>query len=117
MRIQQGKGRKDAELPTHERIWRHVKDRPAGLLVLGPHGRPIRAGDLSTRFGDYLVRRGLPHITPHQLRHRYGTALYQKTRDLLLVKELMRHEDVSTTQIYAQLADETRAAAIRELTL
>ena len=36
-------------------------------------------------------------ITPHMLRHYYGTQLYRKTKDIVKVKEQLRHRSVDTT--------------------
>lgn len=47
---------------------------------------------------------GVP-MTSHQLRHRYGTALYAASRDLLIVQRLMRHASPVTTAGYARVAD------------
>ena len=117
IRVRQGKGGKDAELPTHADIWAHLKRRPAGLVLPGPAGMPLDPSHLATRFTRYLNRIGQPHVTAHQFRHLYGTLLYRSTRDLLLTQQLMRHSSVATTQIYAQLVDETKTAAIRGLQL
>lgn len=40
------------------------------------------------------------HITPHKLRHSYGTNLYKTTKDIYAVKKALGHENLSTTQIY-----------------
>lgn len=40
------------------------------------------------------------NITPHKLRATYGTQIYNATHDINLVKELMGHEDISTTTLY-----------------
>lgn len=49
---------------------------------------------------------GVP-LTCHQLRHRYGTALYAASRDLLTVQRLMRHSSPTTTAGYALVLDQT----------
>lgn len=36
-------------------------------------------------------------ITPHMLRHYYGTKLYRKTKDIVKVKEQLRHRSLDTT--------------------
>lgn len=36
-------------------------------------------------------------ISPHKLRSTYGTALYDQTRDIRLVADVLGHEDISTT--------------------
>ena len=46
------------------------------------------------------------HITPHKLRHSYGTNLYKTTKDIYAVKKALGHENLSTTQIYIHDNDE-----------
>lgn len=115
--VRNGKGNKSAELPCHPAIWEHVRDKPAGLLVVGRGGRPRSPKNLSADFNVYLSRLGLPHTKPHQLRHLYGTSLYRSTGDILLTSKLMRHASVSTTMIYTEVADDAKTAAVRGLAL
>ncbi|RLI02558.1 hypothetical protein DRO30_02435 [Candidatus Bathyarchaeota archaeon] len=42
-------------------------------------------------------------IHPHSFRHWYGTDLYAKTKDLVLVKERLGHSDIKSTMVYIQL--------------
>lgn len=52
------------------------------------------------------------HITPHKLRSTYGTSLYQETKDIYLVADVLGHKDVNTTRKhYAELVDENRRKA------
>ena len=46
------------------------------------------------------------HITPHKLRHSYGTNLYKTPKDIYAVKKALGHENLSTTQIYIHDNDE-----------
>lgn len=39
--------------------------------------------------------------TLHQLRHRFASSLYQQTRDLRLVQDLLGHADPATTALYS----------------
>jgi len=41
----------------------------------------------------------------HHLRHFYATYIYDKTRDLYAVANLLGHNQVTTTQIYAKVSD------------
>lgn len=54
-------------------------------------------------------------VTCHQLRHRYGTALYAVSRDLLLTQQLMRHASPTTTAGYALVINEVGARLVDQL--
>jgi len=51
---------------------------------------------------DYLKIHG------HTFRHYFGTEVYARTHDLMLVKELLGHEDVRETQIYVTIVRMSR---------
>lgn len=52
------------------------------------------------------------HITPHKLRSTYGTNLYQESKDIYLVADVLGHSDVNTTRRhYAELVDENKRSA------
>ncbi len=38
--------------------------------------------------------------TPHTLRHAFSKRLYKTTKDIFLVYKVLRHKDISTTQLY-----------------
>lgn len=42
----------------------------------------------------------------HTLRHTFATQIYRKTKDILLVKELLGHTSIASTQIYTHLDNE-----------
>lgn len=72
---------------------------------------PRRVGQIVTR----LCKRAEVNARGyHNLRHTCGTRLYRMTQDILLVQRHLRHSSVTTTQIYAHLADEEYTAAIAE---
>ena len=56
-----------------------------------------------------------PTIHTHTLRHSYATHIYEKTHDLNKVKDLLGHETISTTQIYAHVSTQDKKKTIEEV--
>ena len=71
--------------------------------VSGKFKKAVRISKLSER------------IHFHTLRHSFASILVQKGASIYVVKELMGHSDISTTQIYSHLRKENLIDAIRLL--
>lgn len=54
-------------------------------------------------------------VSPHKLRHSYATHVYEKTKDIKLVQELLGHENPSTTMIYTHLDDKSKHEGIKDV--
>jgi integrase/recombinase XerC len=56
-----------------------------------------------------------PDITPHALRHFFVTRIWSQSHDLMLAKELARHDSVTATQRYTHIADDQKRDAHRRI--
>lgn len=99
-----GKGGRRDVLPCPPVVDNAVRPfrRVAGDGRLWPEATAASVQRAIRRLGE---RAGVD-VTSHQLRHRYGTALYAASGgDVLLVQRLMRHASPVSTAVYVQVAD------------
>ncbi|MET9199039.1 tyrosine-type recombinase/integrase [Gordonia sp. NPDC003585] len=94
-----GKGNEERMLPLPNSLAAEIRAYLAdagGYLFPGADN-----GHLSARYVGSWTRRLLPGgVTMHQLRHRFATAAYAQSRDLLTVQQLLGHSSPKTTQRY-----------------
>ena len=50
--------------------------------------------------------------TTHTLRHTAATLLYYETQDILILKEFLGHESITSTQIYTHIYDKELKKAV-----
>ncbi len=115
------KGWRERTVPLHPQIIDALRDY--GLPRSGPiyphtyiAGDPVGAHTVSRLVNQHLHSLGITS-TAHQLRHYFGTALYQETHDIRLVAGLMGHEDPATTTVYAAYDQGEAASAIAALSV
>jgi integrase/recombinase XerD len=73
-------------------------------------------GSVHRWFKRCLERAGLPAtIKMHELRHSAADNVYRQTGNVMLAKQLLRHESVATTQAYLHPTRDDLADALARL--
>lgn len=81
-----------------------VKDVPH--VFLNKYGKPLSRRGIQRRVEKYLRIVSASGTSPHVLRHSFATHLLDQGADLVAVKELLGHANLSATQIYTQVSTE-----------
>jgi integrase/recombinase XerC len=85
-------------------------------LFLSNEGTRIAPRTMRRNFVVWQERAGFQRrYTFHHLRHTCLSRLYGSTKDLMLVRAQARHKHVTTTEIYAHVADQDVRRAVEEL--
>ncbi|HZP55953.1 MAG TPA: site-specific tyrosine recombinase XerD [Dehalococcoidia bacterium] len=114
-----GKGSKERTIPIHEQAAGAVADylndgRPALVKTRKESALFVnRRGERLTRQGFWLILKQyakeaniISPVTPHTLRHSFATHMLRGGAPLRNVQELLGHANISTTQVYTQIASE-----------
>lgn len=67
------------------------------------------------RLKPYLPFLTHKQVTPHKLRHTFASRLAMSGIDVLTIQQLLGHESVATTQVYAHINDEKKKQAVTGL--
>jgi integrase/recombinase XerD len=109
-----GKGNKDRRIPIGKSAVHWLQRYLAVRQQFGNEAKPelfLNRGKRMTRqaawalIKKYAVVAGVPDISPHTLRHSFGTHLMQHGADSRSVQALLGHSDISTTEIYTHITD------------
>ncbi len=123
-----GKGSKERYVPLHVDVIQAILDYlphrdsmkkndedAQKALFISSHGKRISIRTVQHMVKKYAKKAGLRNadkITPHKLRHTFATTLYHETQDLNVLKDLLGHADISSTQIYTHTDAEEKKEAI-----
>ncbi len=87
--------------------------RAAGPIFASREGKRISARHAQRRIRRWREAAGVSSsVTAHTMRHTFGQRLYDRTRDLLLVKAALRHRSITSTLTYAHASEEGLRAAL-----
>lgn len=114
----QGKGSKDRIVPLGKPGWDSIEnylvyreskkyDESVTALFLNKSGKRLSGRGIQRivkKYMDMTVEKNAKY--PHVLRHSFATHLLERGADLNAVKELLGHEDLTTTQLYTHVEAE-----------
>jgi integrase len=123
VQVRNGKGAKQRVVDLNPEAARALKRYLASRgdvgdtdpVFLSEHGNPLCVRQVQRLAAALGARTGYPWLTPHKWRHSHATAIYQRTKDLELVRRQLGHEDIRTTAIYLHVVDEDRRKATLKL--
>lgn len=111
IRVRQGKGRKDRFTLLSKPLIKKLTEyrelyKPQVWLFERTPGEPFTESIVSKRLKAAAREAGITkRIYPHLLRHSFATHLIEQGTDLKIVKELMGHNSIKTTEMYVHIAD------------
>ena len=111
IRVRQGKGRKDRFTLLSKPLIKKLTEyrelyKPKVWMFERTPGEQFTESIVSKRLKAAAREAGITkRIYPHLLRHSFATHLIEQGTDLKIVKELMGHNNIKTTEMYVHIAD------------
>lgn len=120
--IRSGKGAKQREVPLNvdarRAITAYLEVRPQVVdehLFIGQRNEGLKVQALENVVEKYARLAGLEDVTPHTLRHTFGTQVLRSGEDLVTVARLLGHERIETTSVYTQPSERDLERAVSKL--
>ena len=96
-----------------DHLRRFIGERTGGPLFPARGGRAMTTRHVNRRLQRWLKAAGIERpASCHSLRHAFATSMYRRCRDVLLVKEALRHRSIVSTLVYAQVDEDRLRAAL-----
>ncbi|MBQ3715843.1 MAG: tyrosine-type recombinase/integrase [Fibrobacter sp.] len=122
-----GKGNKERIVPVTESTLQYMEmfktflaedgrtPLPSSPLFLGEDGKPYSIRTLRNDIHDLLRKIGWEgKASPHVLRHSFATHLLENGAEIMSVKEMLGHSNISTTQVYTHVNAERLKQAFKK---
>jgi integrase len=112
--VLQSKSGKSRKIPISDKLELLLRSLPKVCdYVFQIDGKKI--GDIKKCWNSAVKRAGITNFRFHDLRHTVATRMVEKGIDLVVVKEILGHADISTTMRYAHAVPERKKSAINVL--
>lgn len=118
-----GKGGHQRTIPLNDqvvqalRLYRHHRGivLPEATFFQTRSRRPMSRGAVYERVRSYALRSGIrKRMSPHKLRHTFATHLVKAGVNLVTIRDLLGHRQITSTQVYLHVtAQDLRVAAAR----
>lgn len=98
----------------HRLLMTRIK-RKRKLVIVKEHTTRMSYQTLYRKIKRIAREAKIPHLTPHTLRHTFGSYLYSTERDISVVSKQLGHKSLSSTQIYVGVADDSVRQQMQKL--
>ena len=86
-----------------------------GYVFTNHEGKPYSTQGYKKAFKTACKKAGIENFRFHDLRHTFASWIAIKSKDLYLVKELLHHKDLRSTQRYAHLTEDYKKQVLESL--
>lgn len=112
--VRSGKGKKDRMIPLTQdvaaRLHQFIKDKGPDERVFG-----LSPESLSMKIKQFAVKAGLNNLHTHTLRHKFATDVLESGTNVKVLRSLLGHRNLNTTEGYLSLTDRELYAAAKRL--
>ena len=121
-----GKGAKERQIPLNKSLvdaleeYLRMRRQPVegeAAFFLNRFGKRLSGRSVENIVKKYVELAGITkrNVSPHKLRHTFATLLHNRSVDIVEIKTLLGHQNLSTTQIYTQTNPARLRAAVGKL--
>lgn len=108
-----GKGDKLRYVPISDTAWKHLRSARNLAMKNGTTVVRLTPDGARRAITRHARKAGLSrHVSSHDMRATLATAAYELTHDLRAVQEILGHSDSKTTQVYTQVSQTAKRAAM-----